>query len=267
MKRVFFSKKTAMIGIALLMLFAWSVPAAIAQPLPGGTLDPLTIPKYVTPLVIPPVMNNTGTANDYDIAVRQFQQQILPGGIWNTINGRADAFPPTTVWSYGPAADPLPDSTHWAAARDCAGTELPVQLPGLHGGEHQRHADHGGLDQRPEGKLRRRSQLPAPHAAHRPDPALGQPGCRTASTALTRTDCRGHESDSLHGPGAIIVTHVHGAHSTPESDGYPEAWYLPDPTGSNFNCVDDPAAADNVTNFVCEGTIGQPVRPHDPTRT
>ncbi|MDX1698082.1 MAG: hypothetical protein R3308_07320, partial [Thiohalobacterales bacterium] len=56
-------------------------------------------------------MNNTGEANDYDIAVRQFQQQILPGGIWNTVTGRADAFPPTTVWSYGPAADPVPDST------------------------------------------------------------------------------------------------------------------------------------------------------------
>ena len=25
-----------------------------------------------------------------------------------------------------------------------------------------------------------------------------------------------------------IVTHVHGAHVTPESDGYPEAWWLPD---------------------------------------
>ena len=71
-------------------------------PLPGGTLDPTTIPKYVTPLVIPPVMKTTGVANTYDIAVRQFKQQILPGGIWNTINGRTDAFLPTTVWSYGP---------------------------------------------------------------------------------------------------------------------------------------------------------------------
>ena len=24
-----------------------------------------------------------------------------------------------------------------------------------------------------------------------------------------------------------IVTHVHGAHTTEDSDGYPEAWYLP----------------------------------------
>lgn len=95
----------------LLSPLALTLATAQAVPLPGGTLDPLTIPKYVTPLVIPPVMNNTGAANDYDIAVRQFKQQILPGGIWNTLNGRADAFPATKVWSYGPAADLMPDST------------------------------------------------------------------------------------------------------------------------------------------------------------
>ena len=82
--------------------------ATAASPPP---LDPLTIPKYVTPLVIPPVMNNTGTANDYDIAVRQFQQQILPGGIWATLpgcTGQPCDFPATKVWSYGPDADPTP---------------------------------------------------------------------------------------------------------------------------------------------------------------
>jgi hypothetical protein len=56
-------------------------PAAFAQPLPGGSLDPQSIPKYVTPLVIPPVMKNDGDPHSYDIAVRQFSQQILPGGM------------------------------------------------------------------------------------------------------------------------------------------------------------------------------------------
>jgi len=98
-----------LIGAAILAICALSVPAAFSQAVPGGTLDPLTIPKYVTPLVIPPVMNNSGTANDYDIAVRQFQQQILPGGIWATLNSAiTNPLPPTTVWSYGPAADPVP---------------------------------------------------------------------------------------------------------------------------------------------------------------
>jgi len=32
-----------------------------------------------------------------------------------------------------------------------------------------------------------------------------------------------------------IVTHLHGAHTTEESDGYPEAWYLPDATNIPAN--------------------------------
>ena len=99
----------------LLAPLTLAMSAAQAVPLPGGTLDPTTIPKYVTPLVIPPVMKNTGTANDYDIAVRQFKQQILPGGLWSNPNvsptcaaNTACNLPATTVWSYGPEADPTP---------------------------------------------------------------------------------------------------------------------------------------------------------------
>ena len=102
-----------LVGALLLTPIVAGIQNVYAEPVAGGTLDPLTIPKFVTPLVIPPVMNKApnATTDDYDIAVRQFQQQILPGGIWNTLNERSDAFPPTTVWSYGPAADPVPDST------------------------------------------------------------------------------------------------------------------------------------------------------------
>ena len=74
------TSRTWLTGGVLLVTGTLLNSAALqAEPLPGGTLNPLDIPKYVTPLVIPPVMNNSGTANDYDIAVRQFQQQILPG--------------------------------------------------------------------------------------------------------------------------------------------------------------------------------------------
>ena len=31
--------------------------------IPGGTLDPLAVPKYATPLLIPPVMPKAGTLN------------------------------------------------------------------------------------------------------------------------------------------------------------------------------------------------------------
>ena len=84
----------------LLALLASLVPASIPAAMQDPTLDPTTIPKYVIPLVIPPVMNNDGAANSYDIAVRQFRQQILPGGIWATLpgcDGQNCDFPATTV--------------------------------------------------------------------------------------------------------------------------------------------------------------------------
>jgi spore coat protein A len=221
---------------------------AMAQTLPGGTLDPLSIPKYVTPLVIPPVMKNSGTENDYDIAVRQFKQQILPGGIWNTINGRTDAFPPTTVWSYGPDADPLPDSSGalgggvgiapapnsqfnypaytieatvnvqstvdwindlvvdpWA----CKASGSPATDPACNYVSHLLPIDRSLHWANPE-------QLPCIEPGHTKD-------CAPDPTKLA-------DPTILQKPylGPVpIITHVHGAHITPESDGYPEAWYLP----------------------------------------
>ena len=86
-----------MIILAGCLLQLVGVRSVIAEAVEGGTLDPLEIPKYVIPLVIPPVMSDAGTAaggsetaDEYEIAVREFKQQILPGGIWNTINGRND---------------------------------------------------------------------------------------------------------------------------------------------------------------------------------
>src|SRR5512133_731366 len=98
-------------GFAISVFIAGS--PAFAQFVPGGTLNPTTIPKYVIPLVIPPVMPQSvaspAPAANYDIAVRQFKQQILPGGIWGaTFPGPnatvVPALPATPVWSYGRAA-------------------------------------------------------------------------------------------------------------------------------------------------------------------
>ena len=90
------SYKKRFLNVWLLVVFLGFInaSAALSQPLPRKTLDPTTIPKFVTPLVIPPEMPSTSTLPDgtkyYEIAVRQFTQQILPAG-----------FPVTTVWSYG----------------------------------------------------------------------------------------------------------------------------------------------------------------------
>src|SRR4249920_952569 len=80
---------------AVFSALAFSIaPLAWADPVPGGSLDPTTIPKYRSPLTIPPAMPKTGVLQGgidyYEIAVRQFQQQVLPTGM-----------PKTTVWGYG----------------------------------------------------------------------------------------------------------------------------------------------------------------------
>ena len=48
-------------------------------------------------------------------------------------------------------------------------------------------------------------------------------GCEDGTN---RTDCMTMRLEPYTGP-VPIVTHVHGAHVHPESDGYPEAWWLP----------------------------------------
>jgi len=58
-------------------------------------------------------------------------------------------------------------------------------------------------------------------------------------------DCRGSSQAPYTGP-VPIVTHLHGAHVRPDSDGYPQAWYLPSASnipstyarkGSNFTQI------------------------------
>ena len=64
------------------------VPVAAAQ-IPGGTLDPTTVPKYVTPMLIPPVMPRAGTitapggkpVDYYEISMKQFAAADPAGGL------------------------------------------------------------------------------------------------------------------------------------------------------------------------------------------
>ena len=79
-------------GAGLYLTSPLGSPAQLLAQISGGTL-PNVVPKFVTPLVIPPAMpfERTDESVDYyRIAVRQFQQQILPA-----------PFPRTTVWGYG----------------------------------------------------------------------------------------------------------------------------------------------------------------------
>ncbi len=73
-------------GAALyLTTYFGGVKRVFAQ-IPGGTLDPHSVPKYMTPMLIPPVMPTAGkiknkmgkNADYYEISMKQFAQQILP---------------------------------------------------------------------------------------------------------------------------------------------------------------------------------------------
>jgi spore coat protein A len=217
-------KPTLAAGLGLFLLAVWAAPHAWAQALPGGTLDPTTIPKYVAPLVIPPVMKNTGTTDDYQIAVRQFKQQILPGGIWNTINGRHDAFPPTTVWGYGPNSDPVPDSAALGGAVGVAPApnsqfNYPAYTINTTANTPVRVRWINDLVDKKTGRFLPHL-LPIDQTLHWANPP------RLCIDGPRRTDCRGFIPERYRGP-VPIVTHVHGAHVESNSDGYPEAWWLP----------------------------------------
>jgi FtsP/CotA-like multicopper oxidase with cupredoxin domain len=77
--------------------------SVVAVAAAGPTLDPTSIDQFVTPLTIPPAMPRTAkialkgekNIDYYEIAVRQFEQQVLPVGM-----------PKTAVWGYGSLAAP-----------------------------------------------------------------------------------------------------------------------------------------------------------------
>jgi spore coat protein A, manganese oxidase len=166
---------------------------------PDTILDPLTIPKYEVPLVIPPEMPATsmiGNIHYYEIAVRQFQQDILPPSMSL----------PTLVWSYGSANDQTtfnyPAFTVEAVHGEPTRIKWINDLKDPITGEYLPHF------------------LPAvDQTLHWANPPGGVAG----------RDGHGMDQAPYTGP-VPIVTHVHGAHTSDDSDGFTEAWYLPDAT-------------------------------------
>ncbi len=188
-----------------------NVRSVYAAPIPGGTLHPSSVPKYVTPMLIPPVMPRAGTITNpmgkpidyYEISMRQFSQQILPAGPPANL-------PATRVWGYGAVtsaskrgllihnAPSLTIEAKWNRPVrvkwmnqlvDANGNYLPHLLP---------------VD-------------PTLHWANPPGGTLGRDMRPTF----------GSTPGPYTGP-VPIVTHVHGAVGVgDESDGYAEAWYLP----------------------------------------
>ncbi|MGV9773135.1 multicopper oxidase family protein [Streptosporangium sp. NPDC003464] len=167
---------------------------SLARSLPGRTLDPTAIRKYVTPLVIPPAMPPSKTKRKldyYEIAVRQFRQQILPPGL-----------PSTTVWSYGSVDQPK--SFNYPAFTIEARYRRPIRVKWINDlvDRHGCFLPH---------------LLPIDQTLHWANPPGGK----------QHRDSNGTDQNPYRGP-VPLVTHVHGNHTFDYSDGYAEAWYLPD---------------------------------------
>jgi spore coat protein A, manganese oxidase len=176
--------------------------------IPGGSLDPHDVTKYVTPMLIPPAMPKAGTIKQrggknvdyYEISMRQFPQQILPAEL-----------PATAVWGYGAVASASKRGLllHNAPSLTIeARAGRPVRVKWINelvdtSGNYLPHL------------------LPVDQTLHWANPPGGSAGRDTRPT-FTSTP------EPYTGP-VPIVTHLHGAVGVgDESDGYAEAWYLPD---------------------------------------
>jgi spore coat protein A len=204
-KRIIF--RCLVTALGWLILTGAALPVSFAQS--PQLLDPLTIPKYVEPLVIPPVMQPVADASpdgftEYEVAVRQFEQQVLPEG-----------FPMTTVWGYGKLGDALPggdvaSSFNYPSFTIETRTNEPIRVTWVN-----------QLVDDPDSDTSQALPhlLPIDQTLHWANPSGS-------------ADMSGMEnSDPYLGP-VPIVTHVHGAHVPDSSDGNPDAWYLP--TASNI---------------------------------
>ena len=220
MRKISLSKDfPAMAALIVAMVFM-ATSASFAAPLPGGTLNPLTIPKYVDALPIPGVMqplSTTGGIDYYEIAMRQFQQQVLSTGM-----------PKTTIWSYG-TVNPA-GTFHYPSFSIEAKVNRPVKVKWMN----QLVVDPVACATSKKPKTDPacnfiKHLLPVDRTLHWANPEklicmdnlTGHPDCRpdpsSNGTILL---------DPYDGP-VPTVAHLHGAHVNPDSDGYPEAWWLP----------------------------------------
>lgn len=180
-------------------------PTALT-PIPDGGLNPASVPKYTTPLLIPPAMPKAGTVMQrgrpidyYEISMRQFAQQILPTSL-----------PATTVWGYGAVKSASKNGLllHNAPSLTLeAKWNSPVRIKWIN---ELVNADGNYLPH----------LLPVDPTLHWANPPGG---IADRDTRPTFAGTPGRYTGPI-----PIVTHVHGAVGVgDESDGYAEAWYLP----------------------------------------
>jgi FtsP/CotA-like multicopper oxidase with cupredoxin domain len=156
---------------------------------------------------MPTATSPTHFAGDYyEIAVRQKQQQILPAGL----------FPATTVWAFGPNASSATSADFSTPALPIEATVgTPVRVKWIN----DLKDSLGHFNTYPP-------TVPIDQAKHWANPTGLCDGDH-----VTPPDCAGTTHDPYTGPVPMIV-HLHGAHDRSDSDGIPEAWYLPAGAGA-----------------------------------
>ena len=185
-------------GAALFVPWAVNTRAALAASFATPTLPGGDIPKYQLPLVIPPPMPRVGRIGGkidyYEIAVRQFTQRILPPSL-----------PTSTVWSYGSARHA--GTFNYPAFTIEAKAGAPVRVKWIN-------------DLKDSSGNFLPHLLPVDPTLHWANPPGGNAG-RDERPSFT------HTPGPYTGP-IPVVTHLHGSENvTQESDGFAEAWFLP----------------------------------------
>lgn len=161
----------------------------------AAVLDASTIPKYVSPLLVPPAMPpaSVGGMDRYVIGVRQFRQQVLPPGL-----------PKTTVWGFG--SQTRGGIFNSPSLTIEARVNRPVEVTWVNDlvDARGRYLPH---------------LLPVDPTLHWANPGGGEEG-RDGHPMFMRTP------GPYRGP-VPFVAHLHGGHTDQESDGYPQSWFLP----------------------------------------
>ena len=197
-RRQFF-RSTLLFGAGLFIPRGLNLENLLAAAPTLPTLDPTLVPKYAAELVNPPAipMHSTITGPNgepidyYEIAIQQFKQNILPSSYR----------PKTTVWSY--AVPGKPETQFYPGFTIEAQHNRPTRVKWINdlvdaSGHYLPHL------------------LPVDPTLHWANP----PGPRDVRPTFKTTP------GAYKGP-VPMITHVHGAHVDQTSDGYPEAWFLP----------------------------------------
>jgi spore coat protein A len=183
-------------GVAVGAVAAIGGPKLLTGTAEAATIDPATIPKYVTPLFIMPAMprqTSSAARDEYSIAARRFNQQVLPSG-----------FPSTPAFGFVSTTSQM--TAHTPAWTIEAKVNKQTRVT--------------WRNQLVDGNNRFLSSLttvdPTLHWANPPGGVNG----RDSEPVFSSTP------PPYTGPIPHTI-HLHGERAFEESDGYAESWFLP----------------------------------------